>query len=101
MDYVGGVLLFVIGFLAAFLVARGWRFRRSKKVNLQGILDKGAVRLDLLDENKQIVDDSLFTAETELDREKDEIGVGADKPQRNAISRGNGRRKRIRPRKRD
>lgn len=50
MDYVGGVLLFVIGFLAAFLAARGWRLNRSSQITMRGLMDKGTVRLDLLED---------------------------------------------------
>lgn len=48
MDYVGPVLLFVIGFLAAFVAARGWRWSRASRGFERGFVDKGVVRLDLL-----------------------------------------------------
>lgn len=48
MDYLGGALLFALGFLAAFVATRGWRVRRGGGDVKKLSLERGAVRLDLL-----------------------------------------------------
>ena len=100
MEYVGGVLLFVIGFLTAFAATRGWRMNRSSKITIHGLQAKGVVRLDLLDGNKRSRGVSTVTAETDLTLSDGESETISGKPQSDPVSGGNGRREMLRSRKR-
>lgn len=100
MDYFGGALLFAIGFLAAFLAAKGWRLNRSSKFTMEGMLSKGAVRLDLLGRNNRAAGDDSDTSEGALDSDEDMGVVTSTERQSDDPPGAGGRRVKLRSRKR-